>query len=76
MEQRLFDCGQYAVTVTVGGSLRVRVGEDGYEVFSMNIECYKHSWHEGLLERALSHYIEYKDVYRISEWVQGVTMPY
>lgn len=76
MEKRIFDCGQYTVTVTVGDIFRVRVREDGYEVFSMNIENYVHSWHEGLLEKALCHYIEFKDAYRISEWVEEAHRPY
>lgn len=76
MEQRIFDCGQYTVTATVGDPFRVVIGEDGYEVFSMSIERYQHSWHEGLLEKALCHYIEFKDAYRISEWVEEAHRPY
>ena len=73
MEQRVFDCEQYAVVVTAGDTLEVKVQEDSvHTVFSMSIWDYNVDWYEALLEKALCHYIEFKDAYRISEWVAGV----
>lgn len=73
MEQRLFDCGQYTVEVTAGNSLVVKVQENFvFTVFWMGIADYEVGRHESLLEKALCHYIEFKDAYRISEWVAAV----
>lgn len=73
MEQRVFDCEQYAVVVTAGDTLEVKIHENSvHTVFSISIWDYYVDWYEALLEKALCHYIEFKDAVRISEWVAVV----